>query len=1191
MRSWRQQFDKILTASGLKGRTVPITDEERAFLDSIFVPQYYARLVGLAGQGRAALFSHFLRHGLGLNLSPSPLFDREYFVEQAGPSSDRSEPDVLRWFRTRRSQDITALRTFDPAAYRELYRDVDQAGIAPYEHFLLYGVHEGRHPNALFDAKWYATVIDRRPGEENLPPFVHFLLYGFERGAAPCVGLLATVWRTPTARTDPADAFARTERAIRPWIARLGIDRTRMLLLLFNPDTYTGRGECPRDASGLQRLEHFLEKGIQAGIDPGPLFDSDFYSQQVGLSDLDGDNRLLHFLEHGVRDRVVPTPLFKDAVYAEAWPDMRTPELWGFAHFVGHGIFEGRRIDGSERSGAWSLPPDSAGGQFHNWELFWRESGGERTDDEPAPAAQAVGAGLGKDWSRAIADHDLPLVRALLEPSFYAKAAGLDPHSSAESLLNHFLQHGLEQDLAPGPLFDPAIARALTGTTNEPALLAWLKGRQPNWRSPTQFFDKAFYRSFYRDFHGVDFDLFEHYAVHGVRENRLPTFAFDPVWYEQAYVRPDDEKGMPAYLHYLMHGAERGLAPSRLLLTTFDQIGATAQPGLDDYIAICRAGEVWVNKLDADKMLAMIAMFCPYTYDGGGALSEKASGPQRLVDFLDRGIQAGLAPSQLFDPTLYDKTGLDPDEPPFVNYLRKGWPKKKIASRLYTEESYQSAHADIRSHNIWGFRHFLIHGLFEGRKIDECARLTVFPKVDDVAGRELNNARIFWAASGVPSERVGLPSGVGRTQQRLNEVLASPILKEIVARAVDLDPVVGDFRKGDAYHAPPYHDRAYPTISKLQDRIPDKQYGTIICVPWLRVGGADLVACQLAEAVRLAHPADNVLLLLVDAPNLDRPDWIPAGVDVAHISDVLSEVPEDVAERLIFTLMKILEPKRMINVNSYRAWRTLERFGRRLRPHVNLYSYMFCWDQTADGIRVGYPSMFYASTAPNLTGLFTDTVYLRDELGRMYRPSKEISGRTMALFTPSRTERPKTPLAEIGAQSATGRRPRVLWAGRLDRQKRFDLVQQIAQRMPQVDFLCWGDAVLDSPPDMSLSPRNLTLRPGFKSYDELPFESADLWLFTSAWEGMPTILIEIAVRGVSVVASAVGGVPELIDETTGYPVAEASDIDAYVAAISQALREPDQRVKRAAKLQERAASQYSQDRYVRDLKAIFAKED
>lgn len=1177
----------ILDKLGLPSSKVEMSPDEGEFLRAIFVPEHYARETGLMNKRPDALFAHYLRHGLRLNIAGTPLFDSELFARNFSPVVGLRVPDILRWYREQRHTDFTPTKFFDADFYQKSYPDIPGAELSPYEHFIRFGVREERRPNRLFDPHWYNAIAERRQGEEGMPPFIHFLVYGIERGASPCAGLLPVLQRTPTARADAGGTFDRIRSAIAPWEGRLRSEQMKLLLLLFNPDIYDGGGELPATASGLARLEHFLSKGIHAGLEPGPLFDRDHYLSTARIDSIEIGNALLHFLEHGVRQRIVPTRLFDDEVYAAAWPDIGNSKgTWGFQHFIEHGIFEGRRIDGSDRISSWSLPPDTPEGRMHNWELFWRESGYQPRPPVPAKSPAVAPSGHTKS---VIGDRDLLIVKAMFVPRFYAQQAGLELEQPSEVLFEHFLREGLDRDLAPGPFFDPQIARKLTGAKPGDALRSWLRKREVNGPAPTSYFDLRFYRSRYPEFQGVSFDLFEHFLLHGLKENRAPTFAFDASWYSQAYDHPACERDIPAYIHYLLFGAARGLAPSRLLLTTFNHVPEGELPGLEAYLHICRAGSPWIERLGSNQLQVILAMFSPYTYDGAGKLSKQTSGPRRLVHFLERGLEEGLSPSPLFDPVIYRSMGSGSAHSSILDYVRSGWQRRQIPTRLFSEEDYQAVHTDIKAHKIWGFQHFLFHGLYEGRKVDALPRLTLFPKADDVAARELNNARLFWVACGVPSENVGLPSALGRTQQRLNQVVASPLLKEIVERAVAIDPVVGDFRKGDAYHAPPFHDRAYPAILKLLERIPAGTYGTIICVPWLRTGGADLVACQLAEAAKLACPDERVLILRLDAQNFERREWVPVGVEVALLADILDDLAPSVAERLIFTLLKILEPRRIVNVNSLRMWRTVERFGRRLEPHVKLYSYLFCWDQTPEGLRVGYPSMFFASTAPQLTGVFVDTSYLRNELESMYRPPENIMKRLRVLYTPSRTQPPARTFAEM-RKNKRGKRPKVLWAGRLDRQKRFDLVQAIAARMPHVDFLCWGSPVLDSPPDLSTLPTNLKLFADFTSYDQLPLSDADVWLFTSRYEGMPTILIEIAVRGLVVVASAVGGVPELVDDKTGFPVHEVDDVDAYVHALEHSLKSPELAVARAKRLQERALSRHSQHRYISDLKVVFEQE-
>ena len=1093
-------------------------------------------------------------------------------------------PAILRWFRSSENRKIVASQYFDSDFYEFAYSDVATSDLGSYEHYLCFGEHEQRQPNALFNPVWYDQVADRAPEEGGMSAHAHFVTFGIERGAAPCAALLSVFARTATARLKPSETYGRVMAVTAPWFHTVGVDQTHLALQLFNPDIYDANGSLTDNASGMERLEHFLRHGLRGGLDPSPLFSSTLYAQRAGLTHDGAANPLLHFLEFGRTNHIVPTNLFDPAAYENAWPDIKVARLWGFGHFVAHGIYEGRKINGAERVGQWALPFDTVGGQLHNWELFWSEALAGESSSQPPIVRQA-----GSFFAKVDAQH-LPMLKGLFCAPYYAAQAGLDPKIGEDGLFQHYVETGFQSDLAPGPLFDPAMARALVGKTDEPVIIAWLNQRQDHWRAPTRFFDKKYYLSYYAgEFEGMALDLFQRYVLHGLHENRLPNAIFDPVWYASAYSLPESERGLPAYLHYLLHGADRGLAPSQLLLTTYSMPGKSRSSGLENLVAIDQSIGRWHAKLDSHRIQVMLAMFSPYQYDGGGILPESASGVDRLLDFLDRGLEAGVVPSPLFDASSYDMTAMSGDVP-FLHYLRQGWSRRIVPTAIYSETSYQRTHADIRQHNLWGFRHFLFHGLYEGRKVDETARLTVFVDTSEPASRQLNNARLFWGANGAPSARLGLPSRIEKQQERLNIILKSDVYANSVKRALQLDPAIGDIKKGQGYHAPPSHEPAFPAILKLHDRIANRKYGTIICVPWLRTGGADLVACQLATACRKANPDENVLILRVDQENFERPEWVSDDVDIAHISDILRSLPDVTAERLLYVMFKSLEPKRVINVNSYRTWRTMERFGKRLRTHINLYSYMFCWDQTKDGYRVGYPSLFFPSTASVLTGIFTDTQYLKNELTRIYNAPRKIMDRVRPLYTPSRTLPPAKTYARTAIEGRTQRRARILWAGRLDIQKRFDLVQQIARKMPDVDFLCWGDAVLDAPPDHSASPQNLVLRPGFKSYSELPMDDVDLWLFTSAWEGMPTILIEIAVRGMAVVASQVGGVPELIDHDTGYPVEDAGSVDAYVDAIRQALDDPKQRMERADRLMAKAVRRYSQDSYVEDLRAIFAEE-
>ena len=145
--------------------------------------------------------------------------------------------------------------------------------------------------------------------------------------------------------------------------------------------------------------------------------------------------------------------------------------------------------------------------------------------------------------------------------------------------------------------------------------------------------------------------------------------------------------------------------------------------------------------------------------------------------------------------------------------------------------------------------------------------------------------------------------------------------------------------------------------------------------------------------------------------------------------------------------------------------------------------------------------------------------------------------------------------------------------------------------MPHVDFLCWGASVLDGPPRSFslLRPMSHCVRRS-DPFDELPLAEADVWLFTSSWEGTPAMLIEVAMKGMPVVASAVGGVPEVINDDTGWLIESIDDIEAYVAALQEAIENPKLGVKKAFNLQQLYRSRHSREKFDADIQQILSQE-
>lgn len=113
--------------------------------------------------------------------------------------------------------------------------------------------------------------------------------------------------------------------------------------------------------------------------------------------------------------------------------------------------------------------------------------------------------------------------------------------------------------------------------------------------------------------------------------------------------------------------------------------------------------------------------------------------------------------------------------------------------------------------------------------------------------------------------------------------------------------------------------------------------------------------------------------------------------------------------------------------------------------------------------------------------------------------------------------------------------------------------------------------------------------PGAAEQDEVRawWQRASIAVLSSRSEGMPVSLMEAAACGVPAVATAVGGVPELVDDGVTGLVVPAGDARALASALERLLREPElrQRLGRAAR--RRALERYSVIQQVDSLMAVW----
>jgi glycosyltransferase involved in cell wall biosynthesis len=82
-------------------------------------------------------------------------------------------------------------------------------------------------------------------------------------------------------------------------------------------------------------------------------------------------------------------------------------------------------------------------------------------------------------------------------------------------------------------------------------------------------------------------------------------------------------------------------------------------------------------------------------------------------------------------------------------------------------------------------------------------------------------------------------------------------------------------------------------------------------------------------------------------------------------------------------------------------------------------------------------------------------------------------------------------------------------------------------------------------------------------------------------------LLEVAMTGVPIVGTLVGGTGEVLSEADAWPLAEVEDPDAYVAALRQVLADPGEARRRSAALRRRMLQERTPAAYAEHVAGLL----
>ena len=297
-------------------------------------------------------------------------------------------------------------------------------------------------------------------------------------------------------------------------------------------------------------------------------------------------------------------------------------------------------------------------------------------------------------------------------------------------------------------------------------------------------------------------------------------------------------------------------------------------------------------------------------------------------------------------------------------------------------------------------------------------------------------------------------------------------------------------------------------------------YDVVFVAPWLKRGGADL---GLLHHINACHQK-GYSILLITTEDADSP-WqnkLPQQVAVLEFGQLTKKLAAPQHAELLARILLQTSAQTIHNINSKLGWDVFKVYGVQLNAMgKNLFASVFCEDEVEPHVFYGCSPKYLSETFQSLTKVFCDTKWYPT----IQRNLTGLESLFATIYFPF--------LGVLNKFRGTSNDAPILWASRIAQQKRPELLYKIAAAMPDQTFHVYGE--VDKSCQNHLSKlQELSNIHYFGKYDNfsqiVAQQNYKIFLYTSAYDGLPNVLIEAISHGLPVVAYNVGGISELIHE-------------------------------------------------------------
>lgn len=390
------------------------------------------------------------------------------------------------------------------------------------------------------------------------------------------------------------------------------------------------------------------------------------------------------------------------------------------------------------------------------------------------------------------------------------------------------------------------------------------------------------------------------------------------------------------------------------------------------------------------------------------------------------------------------------------------------------------------------------------------------------------------------------------------EIVSCRLMTEEIVNACIIEPEIDPclISKTSSYCPIPWDQEHWGfELAAIYKLIADDGFTDIVLIPWLRPGGGEKYILQILHELQQQGLAAKILVIA--GQQSEAHEWLDKLPRGAIFIDAYNSFPKldnkQLIELIARCILSLSAPQARLHLKASEfAHSIMNRFGPALSQNMKPVYYRFCDDTlTFEGKRLHGSWMLrhLREQLRNISVIISDCMYT-------YKRDVQILGINK---TKHHVVYARQDIESCSAVRSAEPTFRLLWASRVCESKRPRLLvavaQQIYRTFPRLRMAMYGHCEQPySPKDFKL--KNLDFHGSFDNFNELGMHKYDALIYTTAFDGLPNIILEAMGEGLPVIAPDIGGIPEVVvNEVTGYllpdEVKDKDLIKKYVWAIEQ----------------------------------------